>query len=106
MTDQLQNPEEAVRIAEFNAKVDESVTRVFRLNAEMLSEFGSTAVTLANALCASDLIAAVTVEVGLPADHAEKMIDELVLDMKRRTRAAHALYTEAVKNQPVESEAV
>lgn len=104
MTDQTQAPsaEQIVAIAEFNASVDEAIGRVFELNKSMLEDkITTTAVTLSNALCAADMVAAVIAEVGLPVEHCDIMIDELAADMKRRALAAHAIYAAAVQQVEV-----
>jgi len=96
MTEQTKSAEEIVAVAEFNASVDHALDRVFALNKSLLDEgITTTAITLANALSAADMIAAVIAELALPVEQCETMVTELAADMTKRALAAHAIYAAA-----------
>lgn len=95
MNEQPYLPTQGKAAQAFNESVNNAVLLNFELNNDLIAKGVSpTAVSLANALAAADLIAAMAVEANSSIDAVNVLLERLLDDMKCRAVAAHEYYTQ------------
>lgn len=97
--------EQAELINQFNQTVNNSILELFKLNYQMMNDgVTATAVSLANALAAADLVAAMIVENNQSVESIDVMLESLITDMRSRSKDAYKFYVDQKQKREAAAE--